>query len=113
MNWILVVLALLLVLFFFKNLKHHLVRKSITFAIALVVFFLALMFLSSYLDMGNFFSRDSLLAKTGAAVINTVSDNVDTSSVNDFFSSSLSSFNNVSSAVLPKKSDDNPFRRIN
>lgn len=113
MNWVLIVLALLLVLFFFKNLKHHLVRKSITFTIALVIFFLALMFLSSYLDMGNFFSKDSILAKTGAAVVNTVSSNVDATPVTDFFSSSLAGLNNVSSTVLPQKSENNGFVRIN
>lgn len=111
MNWLILTLLLLILLFFFKNLKHHLVRKSITFLFALFVILLILMFASSQFDVGKMFSKDSLMAKTGAAVTETVGKNIDTPSIKSFFSDILSSLNNVTEETS-QQSSKNDFVRI-
>ena len=115
MNLVILVLGLLLLLFFFKNLKHHLFRKTITLVFAIFIILMVLMFTSSYLDIGSVFSKDSLAAKTGAAVVYTVGSNVDTSSLKSFFSDAYSSVMNVSDSVISDSSGDsqNGFIKIN
>ena len=112
MNWLLLTLTLLVLLFFLKNFKHHLIRKSITLAFAIFLVLLVMMFASSYFDLGSIFSKDSLLAKTGASVIDTVSENVDTSSISSFFSESFSSITNFTK-TSSQGSDKDEFIKIN
>lgn len=114
MNWIIIGLIALVSLFFFKNLKHHLVRKSITLFFVMVVILMILLFTSSYLDIGSIFSKESVFAKTGAAVVNTVSTNVDTSSVKSLFSGVSSSVMNLTDSTFSSTgSDSSDFLKLN
>lgn len=103
MNWVIIVLAFLAVLFFLKNLKHHLIRKLITFGFV-VLFILVFFVFVSYLDLGSILGRESIFAKTGAAVVDTVSE-VDASSL---FSGVKDSVANISGAT-PSFSDAGSF----
>ena len=112
MNILVIILGLLLLLFFFKNLKHHLFRKTITLVFAIFIILIVLMFTSSYLDIGSIFSKDSLVAKTGAAVVDTVGSNVDTSSLKSFFSDAYSSVMNATDSITSEEGS-NEFIKIN
>lgn len=103
MNLIVIALSLLAGLFFLKNLKHHLVRKLITFGFV-VLFILAFFVFVSYLDIGSILGRESIFAKTGAAVVGTVNE-VDASSL---FSGVKDSVANISGAT-PSSSDAGSF----
>ena len=114
MNWIIIGLIVLVALFFLKNLKHNLVRKSMFLFFVLVIILMILLFTSSYLDIGSIFSKESVFAKTGAAVVNTVSTNVDTSSVKSIFSGVSSSVINLTdSMVSSTESDSSGFFKLN
>ncbi len=116
MNIIFMVLLVLIGLLIFKNLKHHLVRKSVTLMILLFVAIALMMLFSPYLNLGSVFSKDNLFAKTGAAVVETVQGNVDTSSISSFISESFSSVQNLSVGGIskPKEGKDAlTFVRVN
>ena len=43
----------------------------------LIAFILILLVVSHYVDIGDFFNKDNAISKTGAAVVETVKDNLD------------------------------------
>jgi len=100
MNWIILGLIALVGLFFLNNLKHHLVRKLITLFLVMGVILMILLFTSSYFDMGKVFNKENVFAKTGAAVVNTVSTNVDTPSAKSIFSGVSSSVMNFTDSTF-------------
>lgn len=101
MNWIIIGLIALVALFFLKNLKHHLIRKSITVFIILTMIIMVLLLTSSYFDVGSIFSKESLFAKTGAAVVDTVNNNVDAPSINSLFQKVSSPLTEIKDIVVP------------
>lgn len=75
MNYLLLLLVLLLALFIYKNLKHHLVRQSFKSIFIILVFIAILLVLASYVDIAGLFTKDSVLVRTGASVKETIEDN--------------------------------------
>jgi len=111
MNWLLLTLGMLVLLFLFKNVKHHIIRKKIAFVFAMFVVLVILMFASSFFDIGSIFGKDSLIAKTGASVVETIGEKVDTPSLDSFTESFKSALNVSDSSV--GESGEGGFLRIN
>jgi len=74
MNILIAIVLLFFVLASWSSIKHRLNFRFKRTLIILAAFFLVLMLASAYFDMSFFFSKDNLLAKTGAAVFSDMRD---------------------------------------
>jgi len=74
--WIIVGVMLLIITLFIKSFKKHFAIKAIKLFLIILVVFAILVFLSSYFDIGSFFSQKSQVVRTGAAILDAVKDSL-------------------------------------
>ncbi len=65
-----------LVLFIFKSAKKHIAITFIKMMFFFALIFIILVILGNYVDLSEFFSQDSTVVKTGAAVIDVFKSNL-------------------------------------
>ena len=68
--------AFLLLLFIIKSARKHIVLSTIKLVFYTVIIILVLIISSAYVDLGSFFSQESMVVRTGAAVIDTIKTSV-------------------------------------
>lgn len=69
-------IVFLLVLFIVKSMRKHMVISVIKLCFFFAITIVVLILLSSYFSIGEFFSRNSLVVQTGAAVVDAVKSTV-------------------------------------
>lgn len=70
--WIIAGIILLIIALFIKSFKKHFAIKAIKLFLIILVLFAALVLLSTYFDIGGFFSQKSQVVRTGAAIVDAV-----------------------------------------
>ena len=68
---VLIVAFLLLEVF-----KHNITKNMFKYFVSFIIFIVILMIVSSYIDLGSFFDKDNTFAKTGAVVVEDVSEDI-------------------------------------
>jgi hypothetical protein len=76
MAWLTIVLIVAFVFILFKYKKHEIKIHSKRYLVVIALLLLTLMITSYYVNLDDYFNKDNLLSKTGAAVVETIKDNV-------------------------------------
>lgn len=76
MNYLILALTILLAIFILKTLRHHVMRQSFRAMVIIAIFLIALFVAASYFNVSSFFTKDSALVRTGAAVKDTIENNL-------------------------------------
>ena len=77
MGLLAIVIALGIILIVLELFKHHFTKNLFKYLIYGVVLIFILLILSSYLDLGSFFSQDNTFAKTGQVIAKDVENDIE------------------------------------
>lgn len=77
MNWILLLLAAIILFLILKNFKHHLFLKTLKLFTLILIAILVLFALVQYTSIGNYFDKEEIISKTGATVFDAVKGSLD------------------------------------
>tara|TARA_Y100000310_G_C19941765_1_gene472867 strand:- start:3 stop:317 length:315 start_codon:yes stop_codon:yes gene_type:complete len=69
---VLIVAFLLLEVF-----KHNITKNMFKYFVAFIIFIVILMVVSAFIDLGTFFDKDNTFAKTGAVIVEDVSEDIE------------------------------------
>jgi hypothetical protein len=73
MNYIAIILIIVIAVLIIELLKHKFSKNFFKYTIIALVILIILLVTSAYVDFGSFVGKESTFAKTGAAIVDTVS----------------------------------------
>jgi len=77
MNFIAIILAIIIIILIIELIKHKFSKSFFKYTMIAIAVLIILLVISAYFDFGSIVGQDSTFAKTGAAIVNTVSGNPD------------------------------------
>ena len=77
MNFLLILVVILAIVLVIELLKHQFTKNIFKYFIVAIIVIITLLIISAYIDLGEFIGKDSTFSKTGAVIVEGLSDNSD------------------------------------
>ncbi|MBS3162892.1 hypothetical protein J4467_03120 [Candidatus Woesearchaeota archaeon] len=81
MNFLIIIAVILALFLIVELLKHQFTKNIFKYFIVLIIIIVTLLVISAYIDLGDLIGKDSTFSKTGAVIVDGISD--DTSSIKE------------------------------
>jgi len=99
MNFLLIIVVILALVLIIELLKHQFTKNVFKYFIVLIIIIITILIISAYIDLGDFIGKESTFSKTGAVIVEGMSEDTDlikeSETLNKIYDKTSELFNNI------------------